>query len=222
MHRELDEFIARAREHGLGDQEIAVRLEEAGWPREDVYVALHKGAVAPPQPLTPAVRYNQPRQPSAFSRHLARLAHLTPSAIEYRLFALLLVVSLASIVGLLDALLGSGRSWHEVALPVAVLIVCAPVVAYLFLRLQKVELVTPALHQDGVRRKAFQTVQLVAALVVLIHTVGLLYLLISGYYGSGYAYGAKPNLFIAVVRWLFTLAAAGAVFRYFWRDEHRA
>lgn len=140
-----------------------------------------------------------------------------------------LVLALFGLLALANVLISGTDSLQVGAFPITVLVVAAPVALFLFLRLRHAELASPALRRDPSRRKVVQAILLITFLAVIIHTIVLLYLVLSGhytpqtpYYYDGFsAQPASPSFIADLIRWLITLAVAGGVFVYYWLDEHR-
>jgi hypothetical protein len=237
MDTQVREFIEKARAHGLSDDEIKQKMAIAGWQVRDIADAFDQGDLVPPPPPPPHHALGREHEHEHEREHpIAVVENLTPRGFEYKIFLVLLLVAIIGLISLANLMLSSYTTWEAAAFPVTMLIVCAPAAAFMFLRLRRTELAQPRLRKDPSRRRIIQAIQLLTFLAVIVHTIILLYMLISGHYASSpealyrdssaYYYGDDyqsegPNLLKDIVRWLVTLVVAGGTFLYYWRDEHR-
>lgn len=205
-----------------------------GWEAGDIAAAFGADDLDPPPP--PPRHHGLEREHDHEHDHpIAVVENLTTRGFEYKIFLVLLLVSIIGLISLANIMLSSYVSWEAAAFPVTMLIVAAPVAVFMFLRLRRAELAQPRLRKDPSRRRIIQAIQLLTFLGVIIHTIILLYMIISGnytestsvytdtsmyYYGNDYEVNS-PNIVKDVVRWLVTVVVAGGTFLYYWRDEHR-
>ena len=221
MHSDLETFIAKARDKHLTDDEIKQKLLSAGWAAQEVEHALGGDDLVVPWPPS---NHGNGTQTGAHAQ-LAVVENLSPRGFEYKIFSVSLVLALYALIAVADSFMdGSFDSW--VTFPLTILIVTGPIALGFFLRLHRAEQRSAELHNDPSRRKVVQAIQLVTFLGVVIHTVIMLYLIISGHYTAGstaYDYYApdKPHLVGDILRWLVTIVLAGGTFLYYWRDDHR-
>ncbi len=225
---ELQEFITKARAKHLTNDAIREKLLLAGWEASAISAALDDDDLVAPKP--PAQSQTTDTKPHA--EPVAVVENLSVRGFEYRILFVLIFITVASIIGIANVLLSQYQS-AELAFPLTLLLVGGPLGAFLFLRLRKAEQAEPQLRRDPSRRKMIQAIELVAFLAVLIHTITLLYLLISGHYTSaGHSYYSdyssysdgynQPSFFNDFLRWIITMVVAGGTFAYYWIDEHRS
>jgi hypothetical protein len=245
------DFITKARERGLTDKDIKHKLLAGGWTEAQAADALTASIaddlVPPPPPSAQTVptpgshamaaagvthsyhaaqssdAKNQPTHP------ISVVENLTLRGFEYKIFSVTLVLALVALIFVADFSIGSS-DWSSMAFPLTVLIVTGPLALFLFMRLHRAELLQPELRKDPSRRKVVQGIQLVTFLGVVVHTIIIVYLLLSGHYsststgfgldeGSGTSHGG--DLLSDILRWLITVVLAGGTFLYYWRDDHR-
>jgi hypothetical protein len=230
MDTQVREFIEKARAHGLSDDEIKQKMAIAGWQVRDIADAFGQDDLVPPPPPPHHGLGHEHEHEHERDHPIAVVENLTPRGFEYKIFLVLLLVSLIGLISLANIMLSSNVSWEAAAFPVTMLIVCAPVAVFMFLRLRRTELAQPRLRKDPSRRRIIQAIQLLTFLGVIIHTIILLYMIISGNYTSSTpAYSdyyddyniEGPNLLKDILRWVVTVVLAGGTFLYYWRDEHR-
>ncbi|MDL2342226.1 MAG: DUF5671 domain-containing protein [Patescibacteria group bacterium] len=224
MKSEIQNFVDLARERGWNDERISTKLTQAGWEQASIASALEELVVPKPPTDASAVTASEaligniPHNPSA---PISVVSNLTTRGFEYKIFSVSLTLLLFSIIFLANVLIGGDETSSIAAFPLTVLIVTGPIALLMFRRLHAAELATPSLRADASRRQVVQGIQLVTFLAVIIHTVVLLYLVISGHYVNKPAYGSTPNVFADSLRWLITLIVAGGTFYYYWSDERR-
>lgn len=223
-HSDLSDYIAAARAKGHSDDKIKTDLTAAGWNAKMVAAALNpdKDLPVPPPP---------PGSDSDSASPRAVVQSLSTRGLEYIIMFIALGVSAFSFGSLLhstinvlfgsnDSILGSGGS---VPVAASALIVAFPILAFLFLRLKQAEILDPALRRDPSRRRAIQLTLVVTFLVGLIYVIRFLYSLMSdnsGYVG-GLMGGTPANSIIGnFIHLIVTLAIAGGIFYYYWKDEH--
>jgi hypothetical protein len=224
-HQALTEYIAAAREKGHQDDRIERDLLDAGWSRKLVTAGLKPSDDLPVPTPGPEDAAEAPR---------AVVQALSTRGLEYIIMFIALAVSAISLGSILhssvntlfgsfDSALGSGG---VVPVAASALLVSFPILAYLFLRLKRAELVNPSLRRDPSRKRAIQLTLVVTFMVGLGNVIYFVYSLMSGSQPDSYdtnAFGSSAANSIAgnFVHLLITLAIAGGIFYYYWRDEHQ-
>lgn len=235
-NRALTEYIAAARAKDHDDDQIRRDLVDAGWDPKLVAAGL-KPDNDLPVPL--------PQDADLATTHSSRPAHHHPDAkpqpvvqnlstrgLEYIIMFIALAVAAISLGSILhssiNSLFGSTSSFLDgggrVSFASSALIVSLPVLAFLFLRLKKAELSDPELQFDPSRKRAVQITLVVTFLVGLGNIIYFVYSLMSGAGGRGefntVGSSASYSLLGNFVHLVITLAIAGSIFIYYWRDEH--
>lgn len=234
---ELQEFIQKAREQNMGDEEIRHKLITAGWDADDVNRALHRGVDGLEVPAPPPSHGHHPhqheQQPVAQPAHhahqpMAVVENLSPRGFEYQIFALSFLASIGALSWLFNALIYEIEDGK--AFPLTTLIVTAPIALFMFLRFQRAEKVDPDIVKDPSRRKSVQFIQFVTFLWLVIHTISFVYMFVSGSYSadtsssystSRYYADDGPSIFKNTLSWLITILVAGGTFTYYWVQEHK-
>jgi hypothetical protein len=178
-------------------------------------------AITPPTPLFPTAA-PEPVAPtvhvpvesvSVMPQPVVKV--LSPRGVEYVFMTIVLLTGAFSLAGILLSLVNGETSFEVLSFPAAVLTVCVPVFAWLFLRLKAAELRNPALKLDASKRRSTQFTQIAAFLVcffTLIGFVTILFAKLSGNFSSSF--------FKAFLDVLIIEAVAGGILAYYWRDEH--
>ncbi|MBC7708304.1 hypothetical protein H7Y63_03705 [Polaromonas sp.] len=232
MKSEIQNFVDLARSRGWADERINSQLAQAGWTTENIKTAMDELVVPLPpadqsQLLPPtvavegAVPQTQPAPANSPNAPISVVSNLTTRGFEYKIFSVSLTLMVFSVIFLGNVLIGGDDTSTIAALPLTVLLVTGPIALFMFRRLHRAEIANPNLRGDASRRQVVQGIQLITFLAVIIHTVVLLYLFISGHYASKPSYGSAPNALSDVLRWLVTLIVAGGTFFYYWHDERR-
>jgi hypothetical protein len=223
-HSALTDYIAAARKKGHADDQIKVDLVAAGWNAKAVASALNPSDELPVPPPPPDQDSNVPR---------AVVQALSTRGLEYIIMFIALAVSAFALGSVLhstvntlftsyDSVLSSGGT---VPFAASALIVAFPILVYLFLRLQKAELADPALLRDPSRKRAIQLTLIVTFLIGLGYVIKFLYSLLSGPQEYGYTMmstsSSANSLLGNFIHLVITLAIAGGIFYYYWREEHR-
>lgn len=223
-HSALDDYIKAARKKGHDDHQIKSDLTSAGWDARAVSAALNPTDDLPVPPPPPDQSGGAPRAvvQSLSTRGLEYIIMFIALGVSAFAFGSLLHSSINVLYGSNDYILGSGGT---VPVAASALIVAFPILAYLFLRLQKAEIADPLLRRDPSRRRAIQLTLIVTFLVGLIYVIRFLYSLMSdngssggeGLFGGSVANSLTGNFIHLVI----TLAIAGGIFYYYWKDEHQ-
>lgn len=233
----VEEFVAKQRAKGLSDEDIVKKLVKNGWQQADAVIALTDEDIPPP----PTHHLNKGLLSSSGNPQapIAVVDQLSTKGFEYKLFAIALVLSLVAIIMSINNLLydTSNGSFY-----LSMLVVSLPVMVVFYLRLRRAELKDPALKKDPSRRKISQAIMVVTFLAIIIHSIAILFLTISGEYSrpacpsydSSYSYNqyqsSQPadnctyndralgkDFASLAVTYLF----AGSIFYKFWRDEQK-
>lgn len=221
-HSALTDYIAAAHKKGHKDEQIKTDLVAAGWDSAIVAAALSPTDLPVPPP--------PPGQSSAAPR--AVVQSLSTRGLEYIImfiamgvsafsFGSLLHSSINALYGSEDSILSSGGT---VPVAASALIVAFPILAYLFLRLKQAEIKNPVLRRDPSRRKATQLTLVVTFLVGLFYVIRFLYSLMSDNtnYSSGLIATSTASSIVGnFIHLVITLAIAGGIFYYYWKDEHQ-
>ena len=223
-NKALSDYIVAAREKGHIDDQIKHDLISAGWDKKMVAAAFASGddlPVPPPPPSGADSNAPRPVVQSFSTRGLEFIIMFIALAVSAVALGSILHSSVNTLFGSNESVLGSGGS---VPFAASALVVAFPVLAYLFLRLKQAELVSPSLRLDASRKRAVQLTLVVTFLVGLGNVIYFVYSLMSG--GNTDAYNtfgssAANSLLGNFVHLVITLAIAGGIFMYYWRDEHQ-
>lgn len=147
---------------------------------------------------------------------LAVVQVLSTRGVEYTMLTLCLWFGAIALLWIFLALANGGAKFAILALPVSLLIVCAPVFGYLFLRLKKAELANPALRFDPSKRRLTQFTQIIAFAACLFNVIAFVYLILTKIAGQG-----GTSMMKDILNLLIILIIAGGVLAYYWLDEHR-
>jgi Domain of unknown function (DUF5671) len=223
-HQALADYIAAARKKGHADDQIQVDLTGAGWDKRLVAAALKPAADLPVPAPAPGESAEAPRPvvQTRSTRGLEYIIMFIALAVSGVALGSILHSSVNSLFGSNDSILSSGG---VVPFAASALVVGFPILAYLFLRLMKAELADPALRHDPSRKRAIQLTLVVTFLVGLGNVIFFVYSLMAGNPTDNYnSFGssAANSLLGNFVHLVITLAIAGGIFYYYWRDEHEA
>lgn len=222
-HSALTDYIAAARKKGHDDDQIKSDLVGAGWDSSVVAAALHPSSDLPVPPPPPGQSSNAPRAVvhSLTTRGLEYIIMFISLGVAAFSFGSLLHSSINAVYGSESSILSTGGS---VPIAASALIVSYPILVFLFLRLKRAELADPALRRDPSRRRAIQLTLVVTFLVGLFYVIRFLYSLMSdnSRYTGGLIESTTANSLIGnFIHLIITLAIAGGIFYYYWKDEHR-
>ncbi len=222
-HQALLDYIAAAREKGYSDDQIKHDLVSAGWDKKMVSAAIRPDGDLPVPPPPPETDPSSPRPvvQNLSTRGLEFIIMFIALGVAAVALGSLLHSSVNTLFGSNESILGSGGSMPFAA---SALVVAFPILAYLFLRLQKAELANPSLRLDASRKRAIQITLVVTFLVGLGNVIYFVYSLMSGNNNDAYnTFGssAANSLLGNFVHLVITLAIAGGIFVYYWRDEHQ-
>jgi hypothetical protein len=132
------------------------------------------------------------------------------------MMTLALWIVAGALIWIVLSLLNGLTGFSLLALPVSLLLVCVPVLGFLFLRLRKAELRSPTLRFDPSKRRLSQFTQIIAFATCLFNTIGFVYVLVTKLAGE-----AAPSVGKSFLNWLVVVAVAGGILAYYWFDEHR-
>ncbi len=226
MNHQLLQYIMFARSRKLDDKDIRDNLVSAGWDAAQVDAALatdKDALLMPPPPPGAPVHGDGALKPSGAP--IAVIQQRTTRGLEYIIMFLALAVTAISLGILLHDVVDSSFGFSSYdngmsAYASAALIVGLPIFSWLFLRLKKAELHEPALRHDASRRHAVQLTLVIAFLWGIFRLVTYIYSLLNtgtdAYLGSNLASPIGNFLHMLV-----TLSIAGAIFAYYWIDEHK-
>ncbi len=228
-HQSLVEYIAAAREKGHSDNQIKADLLAAGWDRKMVAAGLKGQDDDLPVPPPPSAQNHDPQVlPHAV------VQNFSTRGLEYIIMFIALAVAATSLGSILhssvNTLFGSDGSLLDSTGPTSIassaLIVSFPILAYLFLRLKKAELSDDRLRRDPSRKKSIQLTLIVTFIVGLGNVINFVYSLISSPTSTAPSYNAfgspaSSSILGNFVHLAITLAIAGGIFLYYWRDEHQ-
>jgi hypothetical protein len=219
----LSDYVAAARKKDHSDVQIRQDLVSAGWDKKLVLAALATDADLP-VPLPPPendARTPRPVVQNFSTRGLEFIIMFIAMGVSAVALGSLLHSSVNTLFGSNEPILSSGGS---VPFAASALVVAFPVLAYLFLRLKRAELANPLLRNDASRKRAVQITLVVTFLVGLGNVIYFVYSLMSGGDSSSYnTFGSSSanSLLGNFVHLVITLAIAGGIFVYYWRDEHQ-
>lgn len=219
----LSDYVAAARKKAHSDDQIRQDLVSAGWDKKLVSAALASDADLP-VPLPPPENDADTPRPvvqNFSTRGLEFIIMFIAMGVSAVALGSLLHSSVNTLFGSNEPILSSGGS---VPFAASALVVAFPVLAYLFLRLKKAELASPLLRNDASRKRAVQITLVVTFLVGLGNVIYFVYSLMSGGDSSSYnTFGSSSanSLLGNFVHLVITLAIAGGIFVYYWRDEHQ-
>ncbi|HLG91228.1 MAG TPA: DUF5671 domain-containing protein [Candidatus Saccharimonadales bacterium] len=233
MPNELDDFVKRAKEKGLADGVIEQKLIDAGWSRERAQAALigDSDLVVPKPPLdqgmSPSIgAHSEPNKRYDENNPVHVIQNLSTRGFEYSIMFVSLWASAIGLAGLLNSLAGSYLGSNSSdgyasggldAFWITVLVVFAPIFAFMLLRLKKAELLNPALLKDPSRKRLSHITQFATFITGAIYLIYFVYSLMSGDIGT--EGGMTVSELIAHL--IITFAVVGAIFFYYWREEHR-
>jgi len=219
----LADYITAARKKGHDDAQIKADLVAAGWEAKQVSAALKNEDDLPVPPPPPHGASEAPRPV---------VQNFSTRGLEYIIMFIALAVSAIALGAILhssvNSLFGSGQSvlssGGSVPFAASALVVGFPVLAYLFLRLKKAEFEDDSLRHDASRKRAVQLTLVVTFLVGLGNVIYFVYSLMAGTESDPYNSFGSPaanSLLGNFVHLVITLAIAGGIFMYYWRDEHQ-
>lgn len=225
-HQVLADYITAARKKGHSEDQIMADLVAGGWEGRVVTAALEPASDLPvPAPPPHQVAESSSATPRPVvqtftTRGLEFIIMFIALGISALALGSALHSSVNTLFGSSDSLFDSGSS---MPLASSALIVAFPIFAYLFLRLKRAELNDPQLRRDPSRKRAVQLTLVVTFLVGLGNIIYFVYSLMSGSSsdpGNLVGSSASSSLLGNFVHLVITLAIAGGIFLYYWRDEH--
>jgi len=219
----LSGYVAAARKKKHSDDQIQKDLVAAGWDKKLVSAALASDVDLPVPLPPPDSEANSPRPvvQNFSTRGLEFIIMFIALGVSAVALGSILHSSVNALFGSSEPILGSGGS---VPFATSALVVAFPVLAYLFLRLKNAELAKPSLRTDASRKRAVQITLVVTFLVGLGNVIYFVYSLMSGGDNNSYnTFGSSSanSLIGNFVHLAITLAIAGGIFLYYWRDEHQ-
>src|SRR5205085_2243504 len=120
--------------------------------------------MTPPTPAPVPLSVNPPQPPLTLADQLGVMPQpvvkvLSPRGVEYVFLTIVLVTGAFALAGTLLSLVNGETSFEVLSFPAAILAVCVPIFAWLFLRLKKAELLNPALRLAASKRRSTQFTQ---------------------------------------------------------------
>lgn len=224
---ELKEFVQKAREHGMHDDEIRSQLLAAGWAVSDVDTAVGAKKLEVPAPPSDydakhketAVE-NRAEEVDDKAHKPAKKKREKPKGLEYYVLATVLFTIAGSAVWVLDAVIYESKGAAD--FPLSILIVTLPIALILWFRSIRSKKSGNKSALDAAQLKFLQCMQFVAAAAVLIHVIVFVYLIVSGAYtkdagityyrGRYYSQESDNSIEQNAVSLLITLIFAGIVF----------
>ncbi len=147
---------------------------------------------------------------------MAVVKTLSVRGLEYAMMSMTLWLASAALVVIVLLLVNGGNSFDILAFPISLLVVSTPIFGYLFLRLKRAELASPALRFDPSKRRLSQTTQLFTFVASLITMIGIVYIIIAKMGGAYHGSMGKTLLDLIII-----LLVSGGLFAYYWNDEHK-
>lgn len=234
---ELKEFVQKAREHGMHDDEIRSQLTAVGWAASDIDSAVGTEKLEVPAPPAnyeakhPEVAADKPVKVVEEKVHkTGKKKRERPKGLEYYLLATAWFVIAGSAVWVLDAFIYESKSGAD--FPLTMLIVTIPIVLVLWVRSKRSQKAGHSSVLDAAQLKFLQCMQFVAAAAALIHVIVFVYLIVSGAYtkdagityyrGRYYSQESDTSIEQNAVSLLITLIFAGLVFFACRSQRHKA
>ena len=225
MTEALQKYLEAARHKGHDDDRIRRDLLAAGWEAAAIDEALGGQSgddLVPPPPPPPPPSRNADAPPAKSSEPVRVVAYRSTAGLEYLILFLSLwiaAMALAAVLhGLVDTSFSRSDSFYENVntFASAALVVSLPIFAGLFLNLKRKELRDPDIRRDVNRKNAVQLTLLVTFLIGIGKTIFYVYQLMNvGSAGSDY------NFFAELLHTIITVGISGAIFVYYWRDDHK-
>ncbi len=135
--------------------------------------------------------------------------------VEYAIMSFMLWFVAIAINWVVVALINGESGFVSLSPPLALMIVSIPIFAFFFLRLKKAELADPRLKTESTKRRFSQITQIVSFIVTfsaLLTIVGSILASIGG---------ESNNLGKTIGTAVVFIVVWGALFAYYWVDEHR-
>lgn len=203
MNDELKSFIEKARLKNLNNDEIKAKLLAAGWSQEMVRGILDDDLVAPAPPTN---RGNDAPSPLSKREESIKLKMFECNI----MFLTLWIVAIAAFWIINVFLFTSDTS--AVTFPLTALLVCLPVFLILLFRMRAHDRDDPELRHVAARLHMAQSSQALAFIILLIHTIYMVYQLLSG----------SDNSAFQLLSFAGSLVIFGGIFSYYWVNTHRA
>lgn len=231
------DFIKSKRDAGLGDDEIRSKLLTGGWSESEVSAAF--SSLDNDIPLPPSQQEAIPPAPAQTvapqAQPVAVVQQLSTRGVEYGIMFYSLGFGAIALGGLLHSLIdlnmrprndsGAFYGGEMLAVQGIIALVTIPIFLFMFLRLKHAEQNDASLHQDTSRRSFIQKTLIIAFIWGIWAFAYNAYQLVTGA-DSFTAYGNTEfdqGTFVMarILHMLITLAIAGGIFTFFWRDEHK-
>jgi len=226
MHTQLFDYVTQARDKGLSDTVIKSNLVLAGWDA-DLAEAVLTADLSLPAPVAPVTAVSNQLSGAPSNQPIAVVSNFTTRGLEYIIMFIALAVAAVSLGlvlhSLVDTMMGVTNDFYEgvVSFSTAALVVGLPIFRLLFLRLKKAELGDSSLVSDPSRKRAVQLTLIVTFVVGIWKVISYIYSLLNAGTSSVNDYGTNPSFSGNLIHTLITLAIAGGIFAYYWRDSHK-
>jgi len=224
MNQEIADYVKKARDGGASDEEIRKNLVLFKWPTESVDAVLKANLDLPVPPSPSHVTSASAGSPAP----IPVVRNMTTRGLEYFIMFIALWITATSFAWLVHNLVNQAFSSGSQSYPdnltslaTPALLVAVPIYSWLFLRLKKAEQNEPSLRTDPSRRHAIQLTLVVTFIIGIADVIAYLYSLLSGIGASSLVGSTSSNGFADFLHMLVTLAVAGGIFVYYWRDIHQ-
>ena len=220
MDLSLRHYIKAARAKRHSDEQIKRDLLSAGWNAKTVTAGLAGEDLPVPPPPVEVARAPRSVVQTFSTRGLEYIIMFISLGVAALSLGSLLHSNINTVFGSTD----TSTIASSVSFSAAALIVSLPIFIVLFLRLKKLELSDPGLLQDPSRKRAVQITLVITFLIGLGNIIYFVYsLMTGGTETSSYnmmGSQASPGIIGNFIHLVISLAIAGGIFVYYWRDEH--
>lgn len=135
--------------------------------------------------------------------------------VEYAIMSFMLWALAIALTWVIVSLINGQTGFVNLSGALSLMIVSLPIFGFFFLRLKKAELANPDLRIESTKRRFSQITQIVSFFVIFFASLGLVSSLISATSGETDGLGRTVGTaLVFIVVW-------GALFAYYWFDEHR-
>lgn len=230
MSQQGADYITTKREAGINDAEIRTKLTAAGWSTAEIDAAFASLDEAPPPPSqqTPAAAPEAIGSASDSSRPIAVVEQLSTRGVEYGILFYSLAFGAISLGGVLHDLVDRSLTstldnpFGGSILSIQAILACITVPIFLVMlsRLRRAEADDASLHKDPSRRSFVQKTLIISFVWGVWALAYNLYQLVNITGGQTHV-TASMFMTARLLHIAITLAIAGSIFVYFWRDEHQ-
>ncbi|MEX0919634.1 MAG: DUF5671 domain-containing protein [Candidatus Saccharimonadales bacterium] len=228
MNKMLSEYVNKARNKGLKDDDIKTRLIDAGWGVDEIYEAIDGGDdLVPPSPDLNTDKSVPSSKTSSEDKPINVITSgFSGSGFEYIIYFLALGVVAISVGAVLHSIINvlidtEKFSFYQETIPIAsaALVVAAPVFIGFMLRLKKKEARLPEILLDPSRRRAVQLLLLVTFIVGVIKLVAYVYNIIT--IGDASTFDMQTSLLAETFHALVTIGIAGGIFWKYFKEQSK-